>query len=866
MKQRFLAFLLSILMILSCGAPLSLCVSAEGDEPAYPVLSAEDYNALYIQEGLLFAADFFAMNEYWGASPLEIPLAPAENKAYEYRKTIWTDANSNGQVDEGETTVDVTVHDFTVTANRLKYDTDNNPIGFSEAFVAACREYDVAVEAALNSFVHTKNPVNGDSEDPRYLSIASYLPSYGDKTYQDATGQYQQASFVFDAGYIRISKLMNNQYITIANIPGIGAYTAEYVGFGGTDGDFVTVRDVLIHSNVSDGVRIYDKITGYNGLTTTNLPGIRVSIASDAAYTLTVHTDRQDNEGTYTNTVTAHANGVEIAKDVAIVDSNGGSANTLFGYNTEAGRLYAIRYYSTPLSPVDIRYNHLIDLCKYFRLDAAPIVTLHENDLIYLADHMMEFALTDSRDEVLAAYNEAIDYLLRSSFTGSGDAYDVFAAAVAAGEIDAAQVRALTDAAVQAEIFAAYAAFVASTPSADAAAKQTALDTAIDTALRTHYPDYYGKTPALTAEQFFEGVTKSEAAKHFFEIAAKNAMDMTPLVNVDPAIRERVYESFADVIVEIPALTPVLADRLDKAIAELNAFYYGEAFVDKVVSFYGYQLKLWEDTGTRAVYILNEEIVADLEEKGYTVSVGILFRTGASSSGMLLEKSEGEYLPVNTSVIQKQVYTTGSEESDLFPIDGSTCFAYEHISAAYSTKMHFSAYVILEREGNEPLIAYNVAKADGVTSGPTMKNLASYCKDTLNYVAPNIQVLTAGRKKVADTSIYVDDKNLSEYAILDDGSHSDMIAAFNDAVHAVTGIRLSTVTEATEDQRLLSFATGEVASIAQEADGDLIFAYPADGVADVAAALAAALSDTADYGDEELSIPVAFLVSGQTFQ
>jgi hypothetical protein len=45
----------------------------------------------------------------------------------------------------------------------------------------------------------------------------------------------------------------------------------------------------------------------------------------------------------------------------------------------------------------------------------------------------------------------------------------------------------------------------------------------------------------------------------------------------------------------------------------------------------------------------------------------------------------------------------------------------------------------------------------------------------------------------------------------------------------------------------------------------MTFTYPADSVTDVAAALAAALANSINVGDEGSEIPVTFLLSGQQF-
>ena len=64
MKKRLLSLLLLVAMIVT-ALPLAVlpAIAAETGEKEY---TAEDYNALYVQNGLIFALDFFGTNSYWG--------------------------------------------------------------------------------------------------------------------------------------------------------------------------------------------------------------------------------------------------------------------------------------------------------------------------------------------------------------------------------------------------------------------------------------------------------------------------------------------------------------------------------------------------------------------------------------------------------------------------------------------------------------------------------------------------------------------------------------------------------------------------------------------------------------------------------
>ena len=902
MKKRFLALLLSLLMMLACATPFSVLVSAEG-EPEYPSFTLEEYDALYIRDGLVFHVDFFSTNEYWGGESVTIQSSGQYADFYQHQLVYQAEAEEGAEPPApvyyptlnvyGKPT-DEAFRPHVVSGGKVALPAltpNNDKYGLSASNVQVATDYAVngATMQIVSKFGQSANGVAFMFNDTRYniTSSGSKMIFKTIGTRNDADGLIEKLPTTGD-GVVAfdLSGKVGDYTFEIRRPASTQTYYAyDYAVTGAvppTESQYAGVTSTtrsnyyyVTHTLNSDGTLVPNAscermMFAFNKPIYYEHEGQKYIIGSEPRRTTNNGIGMGEN-GNFLHSeagmVSLFENGKEIYRNDAayFIDNNNLISDN---YIQWGGRndmdLYALRYYNRTLSASEIRYNHLIDLCKFFRLDASPITTLHENDLIYLADRMMSSSISDGREAVLEAYSTTVAYLLRDSFVGSGAAYEAFLAAVASGEIDTAKVRLLTDPAIQAEIFTAYADFVAANATADAAARQAAIDSAVDTALRTHYADYYGKTPELTAEQFFAEGTRSEAAEHFFKIAERNGMDMTPLVAVDPVIREYVYQSFADVVPEIPALTPVLADRMAKAITELTAFYYGEAFLDEIISFYGYQLTTWGDTGARAVYTLDEAIVADLEARGYTLTVGILFRTGASSAGMTLVENGGTYAPTNASVINKVAYTTGAD-NELFELNDNTCFTYEYLNSATGTKMHFTAYVILERDGNDSVIEYYTAKANGVAAGPTMKNLAEYCKSTLGYVAPNIQMLTAGRNKGVKTSIYLNNFNLSEYTILAEAGHEAMITAFNDAIKEATDIYLATAEEAAEGARILRFAIGDTASITLDEDGNATFTYPADSVADVAAALAAALANTINAGTDDLTIPVAFLVGGQVF-
>ena len=89
MKTRLISFLLLLALVVTAMPLVSFAAEGEGqtETPAVNTMTEKDYNALYVQDGLEMAADFFKMNEYWnpageGHIDYVVPVGPYQNTAY----------------------------------------------------------------------------------------------------------------------------------------------------------------------------------------------------------------------------------------------------------------------------------------------------------------------------------------------------------------------------------------------------------------------------------------------------------------------------------------------------------------------------------------------------------------------------------------------------------------------------------------------------------------------------------------------------------------------------------------------------------------------------------------------------------------
>ena len=914
MKKRLLSLTLAVLLAAAMLLP-TVSAAVEAAAPAYPSVTEEEYNALYVSEGLYFAMDFFKMNPYWNTdgTVYEVPVGPSENSAYEYkgvtydftnpenRQTIRvvlksasgtkyfepsaiSETNPYGTVSTPTTeyatvkAAEDAIETFPALPEGMTYEAE---VGANNAFLAAVSAWASAERAWLSQFTRTVD--NG-------IYAYSYRPSLAaGRTDFTGNSRTQFSAFRAGAGFLKMrTDYHSSGGLQIYNILNTGSEKDNNLKDYASDSltlQMVTAFDnnlnaakkvsflylgarPEVHFKKDAATMTFTSFASNSDFkllegVTVPTEGMDIPIEEVHDYTLTL-------SGAKTNTAPTFSFRLH-DKEIGTVAGTykGLSESFYFGWSESAenAEIYAIRQYNAPLSAADLRQNHLADLAKFFRLDISPLlrsgeVAISKNDIATLAVLMSSYTLKDDREEVVAAFATALDAI---KLEGEGDAFEVFAAAVNAGLVDAAAVRALPEE-FRGEIFEAFKTFRDANPAADAAACQAAVDAALDTVLAREYRDYYGKPPALTAADFFAKTGEStEAALHFAAVAAAFSMDMTPLVSAHPVIREYVYRSFADLHPGILALTPVLAARLDAAIEAFTEEHYAEMLLADLVRFEGYQIRLYGEPGVRAVFSVNEELIADLEEHGYTVTLGVLHRMN-NGTELAVEKTEDGWVavtPENTKVAPAELltaYQSGNEPS-FITVEGDPCMAFEKATSSTLINIYFTAFAVVEREGSAPLLKYTLAETDAFGDTTTLRKLATYCREEMSITAPTVQLLC--QKPL--TTIYVDGQSLTDRRLLAGSGTTETAAAFFEAIKTATGVSLLTVDDAADaPSGVIRFVQGDVAKIAL-VDGDIVFTHTNDLEADLEAFAAAVESAKVKYPVGTKAVDVSLFGSGHTF-
>ncbi len=290
--------------------------------------------------------------------------------------------------------------------------------------------------------------------------------------------------------------------------------------------------------------------------------------------------------------------------------------------------------------------------------------------------------------------------------------------------------------------------------------------------------------------------TETENAQNFLALAETNALDITNLRAISPQSRERVYEVFSEIDPNSEWLYPILQGMLEEAIDEVTEAYYAESVMHRVIGFEGYQLRLYGDTGLRALYTLDEALIAALEARDVTITVGLLSAKAAEDGTFPSTEVTVTAGVVETAagVTASVIYTTdGGLTGNNFKRGNVQYFTENYFSEQYTEQIKFAAYVVLSEEGQEDLIWYaNPTKIEGA-EGVSIASVSSYAKRNLGWAYPNVQKVTNAVETEEDMVFYAGDASIHEYTIVKTGDNDAAIDTIIRTIHEYVGITLYSV-------------------------------------------------------------------------
>ena len=125
MKKRILSILLLAAMLITALPLFAFTAFAEETAAIKRTYEAEDYNALYVKEGLVYAADWFKTNEHWGEVGAEDAITDLQEAANAFNAGRWFATDSQIAVGKFSGTVDAAVTGGAFVLNKTSSDNTN---------------------------------------------------------------------------------------------------------------------------------------------------------------------------------------------------------------------------------------------------------------------------------------------------------------------------------------------------------------------------------------------------------------------------------------------------------------------------------------------------------------------------------------------------------------------------------------------------------------------------------------------------------------------------------------------------------------------------------------------------------------------
>ena len=425
-----------------------------------------DYDSLYVQDGLIFAMDFFKTNAYWNTDGTEyiVPQGPSDMTAYEYEgktynfKEVATDRLCYRLVKDKKYLTDDEYATQAEAEAALAALEDSTDVTVLEAATAAFRKATDEWAAADKAFLAGFTTYAAAGKDNYSIYAFSYVPAFG----PDKNTQYSLASLyvektmsVFDmgAGYVTLhNRHHSSGGLQFSNLKYFDTpvSTQQMVITLGKDAKNVFTIFGDLRPNLKsnyDGTAQIDKLnngsksfvigTDAGGNSLGSFSGLPISLNNVLDYTMTmIRTDEDNGDRVYATSGNGTLFDVEGNYGKTALD------NTCYigwSFSAVGAKIYAYRNYTTELTAADRAQNHFADLAKFYRLDLTAFDSLSDD---VKADLYASFAAYEldaaNRDELQAIYNNAILSLYEGVEVIKGDdvANEAFLALAAKGLVD----------------------------------------------------------------------------------------------------------------------------------------------------------------------------------------------------------------------------------------------------------------------------------------------------------------------------------------------------------------------------------------------------------------------------------------------
>ena len=460
MKKRVLSMLLLVVMIVAALPLAALTVLAAEEET--PIYNAEDYNALYVQDGLVYAADWFSSNTHWGeiGAVANTTDHAAANTAFNNGRWFATNVNMNLSFSTSYP-VDVVVAGGAFVANKIETGTKHTNSTFTGSLADAMgRSYQGSAMEIVRTFPSgtgstlflndTRIAVSTAGKLTDLYNISQYegwiakadgtpVHSYNGR---DAEGNtFRNPTIALDTPTAPHSYLFNvtrvsgevftdrHKYMdgSSTKYESVKIYETKTIYVTGEEGSYTVVdegTEGAIPLTVIDTSK--DPASGGTSNATYGRNNPCVLVTAGYTYdgtTLTAFDHSADTATQAANiyvavdrytaaegSVSFYQDGNELINEenVAFLNNTYGDQTNMHHWNDGYGAIYALRYYSRELTAAEAAQNHFADLAKFFRADITGYDVIDAELLPDVYAAVAEYGFESDADTVKEAIRTAI--------------------------------------------------------------------------------------------------------------------------------------------------------------------------------------------------------------------------------------------------------------------------------------------------------------------------------------------------------------------------------------------------------------------------------------------------------------------------
>ncbi len=291
----------------------------------------------------------------------------------------------------------------------------------------------------------------------------------------------------------------------------------------------------------------------------------------------------------------------------------------------------------------------------------------------------------------------------------------------------------------------------------------------------------------------------SPAAEHFRAVCESFFLNVSSVMQLSAAGRERVFESFLDIDPESRQYKAILQARLEEAVEKELLEHYDEATIHKTIGFFDWQLHVYGTPGFRARFEVNNRHLSTLLARNTDVQIGVMVAKKGSGAGRFAD--EGELLPTVSSdgvitfaegITSLMAYQNGAYTENVMQENGGYYFAEEVFPTAdeYEDEYFCVAFVVL-KSGSD-IFVYTETAAYGRDNAPSLEELTGDAL-SLNWAYPNIHdvlSITRADDGYDKVPLYIGGNLLSDLRVSPEGLDRTALEAVNALIKDYAGVSL----------------------------------------------------------------------------